>query len=79
MYLYLKQRAIIPNDGGLPDNDACPVVQQDALPDPSRWMDIDRVHFAHAALERECKHALAAAPQRMRDTMYLGGGCPGRD
>ena len=37
-------------------------------------MDVDRVHLAHAALERECKHALAAAPQRVRDAVYLYGG-----
>ena len=64
---------VVAHHGGLADDDARGVVQQDALPDGGGRVDVDGEDLGDAGLERERQRAAALRPEHVRDAVRLHG------
>ena len=68
---FVQERNVVLDDGGLADDEARGVVEQNALADFRGRMNIDREHFRHTVLQEVGKRFAAILPQPVRETVGL--------
>ncbi|PNT72731.1 hypothetical protein BRADI_2g48426v3 [Brachypodium distachyon] len=64
---------VVAHDGGLADDDAGGVVEEDALADGGGRVDVDGEHLGDPGLERERESAAVLRPEHVRDAVGLDG------
>ena len=69
----LQDRHVVAHYRGLADHHPGAVIDQDALPQPRRGVQVEREHRGYPRLQRQSQQLLAEVPQRVLNAVRLEG------